>query len=75
MRVTAKGQITIPQELREHFSLQPGAEVEVVATEGGALIRPVGSRTAGGELVARLRDSGDTGLSAEAILRMTRGAS
>ena len=71
--MTGKGQVTIPQELRERFGLGPGAEVEVVATEEGALVRSVEHRTRGTELVARLRDSGDSDLSAEAILRLTRG--
>jgi AbrB family looped-hinge helix DNA binding protein len=69
--MTAKGQVTIPQELRERFGMAPGAEVEVVATEAGALVRGVEQRTRGAELVARLRDDSD--LSAEAILRLTRG--
>ncbi|MGI8623727.1 MAG: AbrB/MazE/SpoVT family DNA-binding domain-containing protein [Solirubrobacteraceae bacterium] len=73
MRVTAKGQITIPQELRERMGLGPGAEVEVVPAEEGALIRPVTRSTRGSELVARLRDSGESGLTAEVVLRMTRG--
>ena len=73
MRITAKGQVTIPQELRERFQLAPGAEVEVVAGEDGALVRPVAERSRGAELVARLRDSGDAGLSADEVLKLTRG--
>lgn len=73
VRITTKGQVTIPQELRERFGLTAGAEVEVVATEEGALVRSTGTRTRGAELVARLRDSGDSDLTAEAILRLTRG--
>jgi len=73
VRITSKGQVTIPQELRDRFGLGPGAEVEVVATEAGALVRATERRTRGTELVARLRDSGDSDLSAEAILRLTRG--
>lgn len=73
MRVTAKGQVTIPQELREQLDLGPGAEVEVIAAEGGALVRRVSPRDRGAELVARLRDRADCGMDAEAILRLTRG--
>lgn len=73
MRVTAKGQVTIPQELREQLDLGPGAEVEVIAAEGGALVRRVSPRDRGAELVARLRDRADGGMDAEAILRLTRG--
>ncbi len=73
MRMTSKGQVTIPQELRERYGLGPGAEVEVVAGEGGALVRPAVAVTPGAELVARLRDRADAGLEAEAVLRLTRG--
>jgi bifunctional DNA-binding transcriptional regulator/antitoxin component of YhaV-PrlF toxin-antitoxin module len=91
MRMTSK--VTIPQELRERFALGPGAEVEVVATEVRALVRPAGrssegSRPAarssegsrlvarsseGSRLVARLRDRADGGLTADEVLRLTRG--
>lgn len=73
MRVTSKGQVTIPADLRERYGLAPGAEVEVVAGDDGALIRARAPASRGIELVAKLRDSGDSGLSAEAILRLTRG--
>jgi AbrB family looped-hinge helix DNA binding protein len=73
MRITSKGQVTIPRELRERFGLGPGAEVEVVAGESGALVRSVAPRSRGAELVARLRDRADGGLGAEAVLRLTRG--
>jgi AbrB family looped-hinge helix DNA binding protein len=40
MTVTAKGQITIPQALRERFGLLPGTEVEFVAGENGLEVKP-----------------------------------
>ena len=73
MRMTTKGQVTIPAELRERFGLGPGADVEVVAGEDGALVRPVRARPRGAEIVARLRDRADGGLDAEAVLCLTRG--
>jgi AbrB family looped-hinge helix DNA binding protein len=73
MRMTSKGQVTIPQELRDRFAMGPGAEVEVIATEDGALVRPVAHAGEGSRLVARLRDRADGGLSADDVLRMTRG--
>ncbi len=73
MRMTAKGQVTIPQELRERYAMGPGAEVEVVAREDGALVRPVAHAGEGSRLVVRLRDRADGGLSADEVLRMTRG--
>ena len=73
MRMTAKGQVTIPQELRQRFDLGPGAEVEVVATENGALVRPARAGGSGRRLVDQLRDRADAGLDADEILRLTRG--
>ena len=73
MRITSKGQVTPP---RAACALRagPGAEVEVVDGENGALVRPLGLRGGrGAELVARLRDRADGGLSAEAVLHLTRG--
>ena len=37
-RVTSKGQITIPQEIRNQFSLLPGTEVDVIAENNKVLI-------------------------------------
>ena len=39
MKISAQGQITIPQELRDQFGLAPFVEVEFTPTEGGLLIR------------------------------------
>jgi len=75
MRITSKGQVTIPQELRQRLGLGAGTEVEVVAVDNGALVRPAsGSWSRGEALVAALRDRADSGLSADDILRMTRGS-
>jgi AbrB family looped-hinge helix DNA binding protein len=73
MRMTSKGQVTIPQELRERYAMGPGAEVEVVATDDGALVRAVTHGNDGSRLIARLRDRADGGLSADEVLRLTRG--
>lgn len=37
-RMTSKGQVTIPRELREELGLQPGDEVRFVATPEGIRI-------------------------------------
>jgi len=38
MRVTEKGQVTIPKEIRDHFGIHPGSEVEFIASDRGALL-------------------------------------
>lgn len=40
MKVTTKGQVTIPPALRERFNLCPGTEVEFIAGRHTLEIRP-----------------------------------
>ncbi len=42
---TTKGQITIPKELRDKFGIEPGSEVDFVATPDGIRLRKVVDRT------------------------------
>ena len=37
-RITSKGQITIPSEIRNRFGFQPGMEVEIIAEDNKAFI-------------------------------------
>lgn len=39
MRISERGQITIPKSLRDRFGLNHDVEVEITPTEGGLLIR------------------------------------
>ncbi|MDQ3154961.1 MAG: AbrB/MazE/SpoVT family DNA-binding domain-containing protein [Actinomycetota bacterium] len=56
MRITSKGQITIPQQVREELNLHPGDEIDVVVDGDGAkIVRAAGSPTRGRRVVARLR--------------------
>lgn len=38
-RVTSKGQVTIPLDIRRRFGLLPGQEVEFVEEEGRVVVR------------------------------------
>lgn len=38
-RVTAKGQVTIPKEIREELGIQPGDEVTFEEAESGYVVR------------------------------------
>lgn len=37
-RITSKGQITIPQEIRNKFGFQPGMEVNIITEDNKAFI-------------------------------------
>lgn len=38
MRVTTKGQVTIPKEIRDRLGIGPGSEVEFLPTEDGVRV-------------------------------------
>jgi AbrB family looped-hinge helix DNA binding protein len=38
MRVTVKGQVTIPQDIREKMNIRPGAEVEFIEKDGKVVL-------------------------------------
>lgn len=74
MRVTSKGQVTIPRHIREALNILPNSDVEFELVEGGALIRKKPNGRRGQQLLKHLKQHRLTaGLTAEEILEMTRG--
>lgn len=74
MRITSKGQVTIPQELRERSGLMPGCEVEFVEGRDGRIsIRKLDGTSRGRSIVGRLRGRGSVKMSTDEILKLTRG--
>jgi AbrB family looped-hinge helix DNA binding protein len=73
MRITSKGQVTIPQEIREQLGLLPHSEV-VFQVEGNAvrITKAETGNTRGSALLARMRGTATTGLTTEEILALTR---
>lgn len=72
MRVTSKGQVTIPLDVRRRLGIQPGSEIEFEVDEQGA--RLVRVKSAGGRaIVRRMRGRSTAALSTEQILALTRG--
>lgn len=74
MRITSKGQVTIPQDVRRELGLAPGDEVEIVVRDGSATIVPAhGPVGRGRRAVAALLGRGDVDLSTDEIMALTRG--
>ena len=74
MRITAKGQVTIPQEIRHRLGLQPETEVEFDVVGSTVRICKVGGRPGRGRgIVDRLRGRATTRLTTDQILALTRG--
>jgi AbrB family looped-hinge helix DNA binding protein len=72
MRITSKGQVTIPQELRDRFGLLPQTEVEFIAGKNSVQIVKAARATRGETLVARLRGRSTLRMSTDEILALTR---
>ncbi len=79
MRITTKGQVTIPQDIREKAGLLPHTEVDFVLDRGGVRIlraRRARRPTRGAKVVDRLRGSaGRVTMSTAEIMRLTRSGS
>ena len=75
MRITSKGQVTIPLAVRERAGLAPNMEVEFVFEKEKVVLRKAkGQQNRGGIAVERLRRGRPrTMLSTDEILALTRG--
>ena len=75
MRVTEKGQVTIPKQLRDELGIGAGSEVDFEREDDTIVIRKATRGPARGQrLVQRLRGRGDVAMSTDEILALTRGA-
>lgn len=74
MRITSKGQVTIPIEIRERLGLLPNTEVEFVLDgKGVRLIRATPRRRGRGQaVVERLAGSATVKMTTDQILALTR---
>ncbi len=80
MRITSKGQVTIPVEIREKAGLLPNTEVDFVISGADVMVvrrepdkhRKISRRE---QIVRRLRGSATSGMSTDEIMLLMRGES
>lgn len=73
MKITTKGQVTIPVDIRERLGLLPNTEVEFTLKGNGVVVTKARrSNRRGRRLVARLRGRGTVQMSTDEILALTR---
>ena len=71
VRVTSKGQVTIPQEVRRRLGIEPGSEVDFqVVNDDVRLVRR--STVSGITLVATMRGLAAVSMSTDEIMALTR---
>ena len=73
MRITTKGQVTIPVEIRELLGLLPGTNVEFVVDGRDVRLRKSDENGGRGRaLVERMAGRGDVELTTDEIMALTR---
>ena len=76
MRVTSKGQVTIPQEIRDKYGFLPQTEVTFVEKgERVYLVKQSNTTTSGRgqRLITQLRGRAAVRMTTEEVLALTRG--
>ena len=78
MRIGSKGQVTIPQHIREKAGLLPNTEVEFECVRGNVILKPLGKlKSKGWQAIEKSRGTMNNpmfkGWTTEKIMRFLRG--
>ncbi len=75
MKLTSKGQVTIPRALREKCGLLPGTEVTFESSAGGVLVKVAKAerRKKMEAWLQRVRGKAKLRFTADELMRLTRG--
>lgn len=74
MRVTSKGQVTIPRSVRQRLGIFPQSEVEFVVDGNTVVLRAVSEKNSRGKrLVDSLRGRATVKMTTDEIMALTRG--
>lgn len=74
MRVTSKGQVTIPSDIRRKMGIGTHTEVEFVIERDSVILRPIlGAPSKGKRVVETLRGRASVKMTTDEIMALTRG--
>jgi AbrB family looped-hinge helix DNA binding protein len=74
MKITIKGQVTIPQDIRERHGFLPGTEVHFVDDGNEVrLVKAAEKPRRGPQLIAHMQGRADTLMTTDEIMALTRG--
>ena len=76
MRITSKGQVTIPLAMRQKLGLLPNTEVEFEIDRDAVRVKKAAvprERDRGSALVEHMRGRGTRRITTEEIMKLTRG--
>lgn len=73
MRVTTKGQVTIPLEIRKRLNITPASEVQFIVEEDDRVyIEKVKNEGGGASRFSKLRGTATVKMSTDEIMALTR---
>ncbi|MBN2041631.1 MAG: AbrB/MazE/SpoVT family DNA-binding domain-containing protein [Spirochaetes bacterium] len=72
MRVTTKGQVTIPQEIREKLGITPSSEVEFIEDKGRVYLIKGKEKDKRNNKFTKLRGIATVKMTTDEILALTR---
>ena len=75
MRVTTKGQVTIPQEIREKLNIAPATEVDFIVGDDDRVYLVKREDQTTSKRFAQLRGSATVRMTTEEIMALTRSES
>ena len=75
MKVTTKGQVTIPQHIREKMAITPSSEVDFVEEGDRVYVVKRKERTTANRTFAKLRGVATVKMTTEEIMSLTRANS
>lgn len=73
MRITQKGQVTIPESVRKKYGFLPYTNVDFVEENGRIYIKILDKKQRGKSIVSHLRGTASIRMSTDEILALTRG--
>lgn len=73
MRVTIKGQVTIPQHIREKYGITPAAEVDFIEEKGRVYLVKKKRKNTTTRIFRNLRGIANVKMSTDEIMALTRG--
>lgn len=72
MRITSKGQVTIPVAIRRKAGLHPNTEVTFTISRGVVMLKKATAGDRGRRLVEMMRGKATAGLTTDQIMALTR---
>jgi AbrB family looped-hinge helix DNA binding protein len=73
MRITQKGQVTIPEDIRNKYGLLPYTNVDFREEDGKVVIEVASKKHRGRTIVSHLRGTASVRMTTDKILSLTRG--